>query len=412
MDKKITTKSLYGSHESFKSHHSNAIKTNASNIAANTTDITSIQTALSTKQNELTNTTDVSINELSVGNTPITPGSNVVYPFQIRQPFLSSPDPQNGFGVGMLFRYPKGGGSTDVVDMSSIASYFKSDGDTQTPYTGMKFTGLDGGGIRTLFNVYHKSLQGDGESTMEVGNYPGNGLLKVQNIELDGTNLGTTLSGKQDTITTSTVLNIDTVTAEIITLDGADLATTLTNKQTSITSSTVINTGILTAEPLLSRVASGAVSGYGFWRYEGASPGANMNLTSRANVAWTEKYVDSTFYGFDGNSGRIKVKAAGYYQIGFNVYLTSTVTRCNPSIRIYIDGLATGYLAWSYIRGGYNHNESNWNLSPVIMEIDLDSIIEISGTYSANGASGTVSLYNNTGTQTRCHSTLTIKKIA
>ena len=120
-------------------------------------DFTALKDTVDAKQTTITNTTDLSINELSVGNNPITPGSEVVYPLQIRQPFLSSPDPQNGFGLGMLFRYPRGGGSTNVVDMASIESYFKSDGNTQTPYTGLKFDGMDGGGTRTLFDVYHNS---------------------------------------------------------------------------------------------------------------------------------------------------------------------------------------------------------------------------------------------------------------
>jgi hypothetical protein len=179
-------------------------------------DFTALKGTVDAKQATITNTTDLSINELSVGNSPIIPGNSVVYPFQIRQPFLSSPDPQNGFGVGMKIRYPRGGGSTDVVDMAAIESYFKSDGNTSLPYTGMKFIARDGGGTRTLLDVYHTSPQGDGESTMEIG-AGSNGTLKVQTIELDGTSLATTLTGKQAEITSSTALDVGTIQNTLLT---------------------------------------------------------------------------------------------------------------------------------------------------------------------------------------------------
>ena len=493
MEKKITTKSLYGSHESFKSHHSNAIKTNASNIAANTTDITSIQTALSTKQNELTNTTDVSINELSVGNTPITPGSEIVYPLQIRQPFSSSPNPQNGFGVGMKIRYPRGAASTDVVDMASIESYFKSDGNTQTPYTGMKFNGMDGGTIRPLFDCYHASPQGDGESTMEIG-VGATGTIKVQNIELDEISLATTLNGKQDILSnantsagnvTLRTLNFPDVVAsgnillpgntqlfsgnapsgvqakiqngnliDFISLENTLLKTCTLGaswKYQNAASYSVVNennnkileqidpaggshnwykagdtsvvmawqasndrlylTGDVLANKFLHRISGTVVRSYGFFRFQGSSNTINMNTTGGIDIPWSNVHVDGQTFVPVGTT-QVKIVTTGYYEIGFNVYCTSTSERANPTIRIRVNGNDTAYLAWSYIRASTNHNENSWTLSPVLMSLTANDILTIQGRFTSQGHSGGCFLYSNSASSNKAYSTLMMKRVA
>ena len=65
-----------------------------------------------------------------------------------------------------------------------------------------------------------------------------------------------------------------------------------------------------------------------------------MNVTvGQRNITWTGKYVDSNLFMFNANTGRIQVRQAGYCEISFNVYITSTVQRTNPTIRLWINGL-------------------------------------------------------------------------
>jgi len=446
-------------------------------------DFTALKDTVDAKQATITNTTNLSINELSAGNSPITPGNSVVYPLQIRQPFLSSPNPQNGFGVGMKIRYPRGGGSTDVVDMASIESYFKSDGNTQTPFTGLRFDAMDGGTTRPLFNVYHTSPQGDGESTMEIG-VGAAGTLKAQNIELNGTSLATTLTGKQNTITNAMDLNVRSITFDNTQASGNCILSgnailksgndayiqngniyNFTSLQNSLLTNVtlgnnwkyqngsgypVVNasnnnileyinasvgshnwysagntavvmawqpqndrlflSGDVLADKFLHNVSGVVVRGYGFFRFEGTSGSINMNTTTGIDVPWTNVHVDGQT--FTPNNTQITVINTGFYEVGFNIYLTSTLQRPNPTLRLMVNGNDTGYLAWSYIRSSSNHNENSWSLSPVMLSLTAGDILSVQGRYTTNGITGGTYLYNNTNPTNRAYPTLMIKRIA
>ena len=149
--------------------------------------------ALNDKQNTITSGTNLNINDLSVGNDAILPANLVQHPLKIQQPFLTGADPQNDFGVGIMFRYPRGGGATNVEDQASIDSYYRSAGNTASPYGGLRFTAIDGGGRRTLFDAYQTNPVNNGDSTMEIG-LNSQGTLKTRYITLNNTDLATTFS--------------------------------------------------------------------------------------------------------------------------------------------------------------------------------------------------------------------------
>ena len=161
----------------------------------------------------------------------------------------------------------------------------------------------------------------------------------------------------------------------------------------------------------LHQISGTVVRGYGFFRFQGTSGSINMNTTTGIDVPWTNVHVDGETFVPTGTT-QVKIMNTGYYEIGFNVYLTSTVQRANPTIRIRVNGLDTAYLAWSYIRSSSNHNESSWSLSPVLMSLAEDDIISVQGRFTSNGIAGGCYLYSNSAAIDKAYSTLMLKRVA
>ena len=136
-----------------------------------------------------------------------------------------------------------------------------------------------------------------------------------------------------------------------------------------------------------------------------------MNTTGGIDIPWSNVHVDGQTFVPVGTT-QVKIVTTGYYEIGFNVYLTSTSTRANPTIRIRVNGLDTAYLAWSYIRNTDNHNENSWTLSPVLMSLTADDVITIQGRFTSNGSSGGCYLYSNAAAINKAYSTLMLKRVA
>ena len=136
-----------------------------------------------------------------------------------------------------------------------------------------------------------------------------------------------------------------------------------------------------------------------------------MNTTSGIDIPWTNITVDGQTFVPVGTT-QVKIVTTGYYEVGFNVYLTSTSERPNPTIRIRINGLDTAYLAWSYIRSAANHNENSWTLSPVLMSLTANDVLSVQGRFTSNGNSGGCYLYSNSAAVNKAYSSLMIKRIA
>ena len=170
-------------------------------------------------------------------------------------------------------------------------------------------------------------------------------------------------------------------------------------------------TGDVLANKYLHRISGTVVRGYGFLRFQGTSGSVNMNTTTGIDVPWTNVHVDGETFVPTGTT-QVKIVNTGYYEIGFNVYLTSTFQRANPTIRIRVNGNDTAYLAWSYIRSASNHNESSWSLSPVLMNLAADDLITVQGRFTSNGIAGGCYLYSNSAAIDKAYSTLMLKRVA
>jgi hypothetical protein len=169
--------------------------------------------------------------------------------------------------------------------------------------------------------------------------------------------------------------------------------------------------GYVLANKYLHQISGTVVRGYGFFRYQGASGTINMNTTSGVDIPWTNVHVDGQTFTPVGTT-QVKIIETGYYEIGFNVYCTSTAQRANPTIRIRVNGLDTAYLAWSYIRASSDHNENSWTLSPVLMSLAADDVISVQGRYSSNGITGGCYLYSNSAAVNKAYSSLMLKRVA
>jgi phage baseplate assembly protein gpV len=169
--------------------------------------------------------------------------------------------------------------------------------------------------------------------------------------------------------------------------------------------------GYALANKYLHRISGTVVRSYGFFRFQGTSGTINMNTTTGVDIPWTNVHVDGQTFTPVGTT-QVKIIETGYYEIGFNVYLTSTVQRANPTIRIRVNGLDTAYLAWSYIRSASDHNESSWSLSPVLISLTADDLISVQGRYTSNGITGGCYLYSNSAAINKAYSTLMIKRVA
>ena len=169
--------------------------------------------------------------------------------------------------------------------------------------------------------------------------------------------------------------------------------------------------GFVLANKYLHRISGTVVRGYGFFRFQGTSGTVNMNTNTGIDVPWTNVHVDGQTFVPDGTT-RVKIVETGYYEIGFNIYCTSTATRANPTIRLRVNGTDTGYLAWSYIRNHDNHNENSWTLSTVLMNLTEDDLISVQGRFTSNGGSGGCYLYSNSATDNKAYSSLMLKRVA
>ena len=169
--------------------------------------------------------------------------------------------------------------------------------------------------------------------------------------------------------------------------------------------------GAVLANKFLHTISGTVVRGYGFFRFQGTSGTVNMNTTGGIDIPWTNVHVDGQTFLPVGTT-QVKIVATGYYEIGFNVYLTSTVQRANPTIRIRVNGLDTAYLAWSYIRSASNHNESSWSLSPVLISLAANDLISVQGRYTTNGITGGCFLYSNSAAINKAYSSLMLKRVA
>ena len=169
--------------------------------------------------------------------------------------------------------------------------------------------------------------------------------------------------------------------------------------------------GDVLANKYLHRISGSVVRGYAFFRYQGTSGTINMNTSSGIDIPWSSVHVDGQTFTPVGTT-QVRIVETGYYEVGFNVYLTSSSTRVNPTIRIRINGLDTAYLAWSYIRNSDNHNESSWTLSPVLMSLTANDVLSVQGRFTSNGGTGGCYLYSNSAAINKAYSSLMLKRVA
>ena len=334
--------------------NSTNIATGAAAIAVNASDIATNTTAISNKQNTITSSTDLVMDQLNVGRNPIQPGSSVITSMFVDTEYTNTSTLGNGFGNSIQFRFNRGvSGQTAPQQQGKLSCYFKSGAGTGAPYSGMKMEAIDDNTMRTLIDVYHQAPADDGKSVLVVGE-AGDGAIQANTATLSGD---------------------------------------------------------CQAERFLGNITGSSVGGYGFYRFEGNSGQINMNTTNGIDIPWTALYADTSTFSQPGTT-QIQVSATGYYEVNFNVYLTSTVQRANPTIRIIVNGNDTGYLAWGYLRGAGDVNESHWSLSPVMLSLAANDIVSIQGKYTANGATGAAYLYKNSSSTNTAYPSLMIKRIA
>ena len=122
-----------------------------------------------------------------------------------------------------------------------------------------------------------------------------------------------------------------------------------------------------------------------------------MNTTSGKAIRWTNKHSDTSLYTIQGTDNEnIRVNSAGFYEVSFNIFCTSTADRPNPSIGLFKNGTTyTGIGAWSYIRNFANHNEATWTASAGIVQMSANNYFTVVGAYTATGNTGAVFLVNS-----------------
>jgi len=194
--------------------------------------------------------------------------------------------------------------------------------------------------------------------------------------------------------------------------NAANTGTLGTDYDFRITSSGGIESaGNIVGKRFLGIISGSSVGGTAFYRFEGNSGQINMNTAGGVDVPWTATYVDTTTFT-QPSSTQIRVVSTGYYEVGFNIYLTSTVQRANPTIRIRVNGNDTGFLAWGYLRGQSNVNESHWSLSPVMLYLAANDILSVQGRFTTQGTAGGAYLYKNASSTNTAFPSLMIKRIA
>ena len=171
--------------------------------------------------------------------------------------------------------------------------------------------------------------------------------------------------------------------------------------------------GSVLADRYLHRISGTNVFSYGFYQFMGTSGTVNMNTTGGIDIPWTGIHADgSSFSQGAAGSTQITILATGYYEINFNIFLTSVFQRTNPTLRLRLNGQDTPYLSWSYIRSASNHNESSWSMSPILASISAGDILSVQGRFTTNGVAGAVYLYNNLSSTNPATPYLMIKRVA
>ena len=141
----------------------------------------------------------------------------------------------------------------------------------------------------------------------------------------------------------------------------------------------------------------------------------NMNSTSGKAIRWTNKHSDTSLYTIIGTDNQnIRVNQAGFYEVSFTIFCTSTADRPNPSIGLFKNGTTyTGIGAWSYIRNFANHNEATWVASAGIVQMSANNYFTVVGAYTQTGNTGAVYLVNQSFTGIgQIRSYILIKRIA
>jgi len=136
---------------------------------------------IATKQDQITDDTDLDFNLLSLGNTPTTPGTSVITKLTLNTIYPSGQTGgTDGEGLGIKFRIPNGLGGSNPIDFANIEAYFKSGSGTAAQYGGVKISSRDDNQIKTLIDCYHQQPGNDGRSVMDVGD-SGDGLVRARN---------------------------------------------------------------------------------------------------------------------------------------------------------------------------------------------------------------------------------------
>lgn len=162
------------------------VRTNSRHISGEDTDLEQqVQENtdnIATKQDQITESTDLDMNILTIGGENTTPGTTVVPKLFIDTSYDSiQVGGTNGTGNSIQFRFPNGFNSATAGNMGNIECYFASGSGTAQQYSGIRMTSRDDNTQQTLIDCYHQPPNSDGRSVMEVGGSGGDGLVKARN---------------------------------------------------------------------------------------------------------------------------------------------------------------------------------------------------------------------------------------
>ena len=156
-------------------------------------------------------------------------------------------------------------------------------------------------------------------------------------------------------------------------------------------------TGISKASEHVNIQDGTSVKGYGMFHFNQTGTDYDMNSTFGKAIRWSNKHSDTSLYTIQGaDNEKIRVNTAGFFEVSFTVYCTSTTTRSNPTIGLFKNGATfTGIGAWSFIKGTNDHNESTWTASPGIVYMDATDYFSVVGVFTSTGGTGAVYLVNS-----------------
>ena len=157
-------------------------------------------------------------------------------------------------------------------------------------------------------------------------------------------------------------------------------------------------TGVSTASEHVNLQDGTLVRGYGMFHFNQTGTDYDMNTTFGKAIRWSPKHADTSLYTIQGTDNeKIRVNTAGFFEVSFQIFCTSTATRPNPSIGLFKNGATyTGIGAWSYVKGTpTNHNESTWTASPGIVSMSANDYFSVVGVFTYTGGTGAVYLVNS-----------------